>query len=253
MPGDSDSKNKGAEGVTEPDAEKADAPEAAKEADPDLTKSCSKCSGGDCDGSSCPCGSCGDGKCCAPAQKSAGAPKTVKKAKKPKKLPPWLNKPSGDGDGGSDDDKESSGDSGSCKSVTDHLWIGTDATDSTDVQCSKCHTTPAQAAGVTASPMDPAPVGELMESSPPASVKGATPQSAGGVKDAPPMSPVPAHREPDGAETEAFEKDSGMSDGDDEAPTRLEAPTLKASPPRCWPCCGSSPSASTRNSVPSTT
>lgn len=38
---------------------------------------------------------------------------------------------------------------------------------------------------------------------------------------------VPAHREPDGAEVEAYERDSGLTDGDHEAPTRLEEPTLK--------------------------
>jgi hypothetical protein len=38
---------------------------------------------------------------------------------------------------------------------------------------------------------------------------------------------IPPHREPDGAEVEAFERDSGLSDGDHEAPTPLELPTLK--------------------------
>jgi hypothetical protein len=42
------------------------------------------------------------------------------------------------------------------------------------------------------------------------------------------IDPMPAHREPDGAEVEAFESDSGMQDGDSEAPTALEAPTLKS-------------------------
>ena len=40
--------------------------------------------------------------------------------------------------------------------------------------------------------------------------------------------PVPAHREPDGAEVEAFEADAGLSDGDHEKPTPIEARTLKA-------------------------
>ena len=154
-------------------------------------------------------------------------PKPVKKAKKPKKMPPWLNKPKdGDGDGDSDDDDAAK----SCKSAADHLWAG--VVGSSDIVCSKCHTTPAQAAGVTASPMDPAPVGELMESTAPMSAKGATPQSASGASDAPAMRPVPAHREPDGGEIEAFERDAGMSDGDAEGATRLEAPHREARVPR---------------------
>ena len=65
----------------------------------------------------------------------------------------------------------------------------------------------------------------------PASVKGATPQSASGASDAPHMDPVPQHREPDGAGVEPFEHDAGLpATGQGEAPTRLEAPTLKASP-----------------------
>ena len=121
---------------------------AIKEADPDLTKDP------------------GD----AP-DAEAPVKKAKKKPKGPKKLPPWLNKPADDDDGkDGDDGKESSG---ACKSVTDHLWTGVEGT--SDIVCSKCHTTPAAAAGVTASPMDPAPVGELMESTPPASAKGATP------------------------------------------------------------------------------
>ncbi len=197
---------------------------AAKEAGPDLAKSCSGCSGGNCDGASCSCGSCTDGKCaCGSSQKAAGEPKpkTVKKAKKPKKMPPWLNKPK--------DDDGDDGDSGACKSAADHLWAG--VIGSSDIVCSKCHTTPAQAAGVTASLMDPAPVGELMESTAPRPAMGATPQPAAGASDAPAMQPVPRHREPDGGEVEAFERDSGMSDGDSEGPTRLEAPTLKNASP----------------------
>jgi hypothetical protein len=135
-------------------------------------------------------------------------PKPVKKAKKPKKLPPWLNKPKDD-DGDSDDDDASK----ACKSVSDHLWTGVEGT--SDIVCSKCHTTPAAAAGVTASAMNPAPVGDLMETPGPASVKGATPASASGAVGES-MKPVPAHREPDGAPAEAFEADAGMSDGDSE-------------------------------------
>ena len=67
-----------------------------------------------------------------------------------------------------------------------------------------------------------APVPELMESDGPASTKGATPASASGAV-AESMNPGPAHREPDGAPVEAFEKDAKLSDGDNEKPTGLEA------------------------------
>ena len=134
--------------------------------------------------------------------------KPVKKAKKkPKKMPPWLK---GDDDGDSDakDDDASK----ACKSVTDHLWTGVEGT--SDIVCSKCHTTPAQAAGVAGThDMTCAPVPELMESDGPASTKGATPASASGAVGES-MKPVPAHREPDGAAAESFEADAGMSDGD---------------------------------------
>ena len=46
--------------------------------------------------------------------------------------------------------------------------------------------------------MDPAPVGELVETPAPAHMKGATPASASGAVGES-MTPVPAHREPDGA------------------------------------------------------
>ena len=84
---------------------------------------------------------------------------------------------------------------------------------------------------MTASPMDPAPVGELMETPMPASVKSApTPASASGATGEH-MAPVPQHREPDGAGVEPFEKDADLpATGQGETPTRLEAPTLKASP-----------------------
>jgi hypothetical protein len=135
--------------------------------------------------------------------------KPVKKAKaKKKKLPPWLNKPADD-DSGSDDSDDASK---ACKSVTDHLWTGVEGT--SDIVCSKCHTTPAQAAGVAGThDMTCAPVPELMESDGPASTKGATPASASGAVGES-MKPVPAHREPDGAEAESFEADAGMADGD---------------------------------------
>lgn len=181
---------------------------AAKEADPDVTKE--------------PEG--------APGDKPEPVKKAKKKPKGARKLPPWLNKPSGDDEGGGGDEKGSSGGSGACKSAADHIWAG--VIGSSAVECSKCHTTPAEAAGVTASPMDPAPVGELMESTPPMSAKGSpTPQSASGASDAHAMEPVPQHREPDGAGVEPFEHDAKLpATGQGETPTRLEAPTLKASP-----------------------
>ena len=159
------------------------------------------------------------------------APKPVKKAKKKpkggKKLPPWLNKPADDE--GSDDGKGSSGDSGACKSVTDHLWTGVEGT--SDIECAKCHTTPAEAAGLSGThDMTCAPVPELLESPPMASTKGGpTPASASGARGES-MSPVPAHREPDGALNDPMEADMGASDGDAETPTRLEAGMMKSSP-----------------------
>ena len=106
--------------------------------------------------------------------------KKGKKPKKGKKLPPWLNKPS-DHDGDSDDDGKADK-AAYCHEVHEHT--------------EKCHTDPAQAAGVTAAPMQPAPVGELMESAGPACTKDATPASASGAVGES-MTPVPAHREPD--------------------------------------------------------
>ena len=138
-------------------------------------------------------------------------PRPVKKAKKPKKMPPWLNKPKdddGDSDDKGSDDAGKAAEPETCK----HVWQIADP-ESGSVECSKCHTPPSVAAGVTAAPMDPAPVGELMESDGPVSTKGATPASASGAV-AESMTPVPAHREPDGEPAEAFERDAGMSDGD---------------------------------------
>jgi hypothetical protein len=156
----------------------------------------------------------------------------VKKAKKQpkgkKKLPPWLNKP---------DDSGDSGDDGACKSVADHLWTAS-VTWSPDgpvneVSCSKCHTTPAEAAGLSGThDMSAAPVGELQETPPPMSAKASpTPQSASGAAEAPSMTPVPQHREPDGAIVEPFEKDAGLpAAGQGEKPTRLEVGMMKSSP-----------------------
>jgi hypothetical protein len=137
--------------------------------------------------------------------------KPVKKAKKkPKKLPPWLNKPKGDdGDGDSDDDDGKADKAAGCTEAHEHTG--------------KCHTPPSVAAGVTASPMNGAPLpASLPESDGPDCAKGATPASASGAAGES-MQPVPSHREPDGAPVEAFEADAGLSDGDDEKPTRLEA------------------------------
>ena len=77
-----------------------------------------------------------------------------------------------------------------------------------------------------------APVPELLESPPMASTKGSpTPQSASGAGEAPAMSPVPQHREPDGAIVEPFEKDANLpAEGQGETPTRLEAGMMKSSP-----------------------
>jgi hypothetical protein len=97
------------------------APEAVKEAEPEVTKD----------------------------PEPADADKPVKKAKKkpkgPKKMPPWLNQ-SGDGDGDDDDKADKAA---YCHEVHEHT--------------EKCHTDPATAAGVTASTMSPAPVGDLVE------------------------------------------------------------------------------------------
>ena len=140
-------------------------------------------------------------------------------------MPPWLNKPDDDsGDSKGDDDS-------SCKSVTDHLWTGVPGT--SDIRCEKCHTTPAEAAGLTSThDMACAPVPELLESPPVASMKSSpTPQSASGAAEAPAMTPVPQHREPDGAIVEPFEKDAALpSEGQGETPTRLEAGMMKSSP-----------------------
>jgi hypothetical protein len=57
-----------------------------------------------------------------------------------------------------------------------------------------------------------------------------TPGSAGGVPGNT-EKPAARHREPDGAEVEAFEADSSMTDGDNEKPTPLEARTLKHADP----------------------
>jgi len=107
-----------------------------------------------------------DGDYDAPAGKAAMPPKG-KKPKKGKKLPPWLNKPGSDGD---DDDVPKM-----CKSFMDHTWVGTDAAGAADVQCSKCHTTPKEAGNVEeAADMQPAPVGDLMESPAKPHMKGLT-------------------------------------------------------------------------------
>jgi hypothetical protein len=136
--------------------------------------------------------------------------KPVKKAKKPKKLPPWLNKPKDDD--GDDDDS-------SCKQ--DHAHT------------EKCKTTPAEAAGLSGThDMHAAPVPDLQESPPMASTKGSpTPAAASGNGETQAMKPVPAHREPDGAIVEPFEKDAQLpAAGQGEKPTPLESGMMKSSP-----------------------
>ena len=191
--------------------EKAEAPEsqdaavpevAVKEAEPDVTKDP------------------------VPEPEDAPQAKKAKKPKKGKKLPPWLNKPD---DGGKGDDDGDADDS--CK--TAHAWTLTGSGDVPDIVCEKCHTTPAEAAGLSGThDMTCAPVPELLESPPMASTKGSpTPQSASGAAEAPAMTPVPQHREPDGAIVEPFEKDAKFpADGQGETPTALEAGMMKASP-----------------------
>ena len=56
-----------------------------------------------------------------------------------------------------------------------------------------------------------------------------TPGEAGGVPGAHEM-PAPPHREPDGGEVEAFERDAYLEDGDNEKPTPMEARTMKGDP-----------------------
>ena len=148
---DGDSTSKGT--VTET-AEKSAAPEVQDEAVPDVAKD--------------------------------PAPKPVKKAKKKKKLPPWLNKPSDGDDSGKDEDDSS------CKGA--HAWIHVGGDSPVpDIRCEKCKTTPAEAAGLSGThDMTAAPVPELLESPPMASTKSApTPQSASDADEAAPMDPAP--------------------------------------------------------------
>ena len=65
-----------------------------------------------------------------------------------------------------------------------------------------------------------------------ASTKGSpTPQSASGAAEAPSMTPVPQHREPDRAIVEPFERRTpGFPPRARETPTRLEAGMMKTSP-----------------------
>ncbi len=150
----------------------------------------------------------------------ASSPAPKKKGKKGKSLPPWMQ------DDGDADDSSKAGTPELCK-ADEHFWVQVGA-GLPDLMCEKCHTTPAQAAGVVQD-MSPAPVGELLETPAKDHMKGATPQSASGASDAPAMQPVPAHREPDGAAAEAFEKDAKMTDGDEEKMARMED-LMKASP-----------------------
>ncbi len=138
--------------------------------------------------------------------------KARKKPKGPKKLPPWLNKPD-DGDGDDDDAAKS------CKSAADHLWTGVEGT--SDIYCSKCHTTPAEAAGLSGThDMTCAPVPELLESPPVASTKAAPdPASASGAGEAAAMDPAPSGEAPESPAPASAKGD-----------TALEAGMMKASP-----------------------
>ncbi len=86
--------------------------------------------------------------------KPESAESSEKAAPKPKKgkkgnLPPWLNKPAGSDDGDADDD--SSTKAAGCTEAHEHTG--------------KCHVDPKTASGAEeAADMDPAPVGDLMES-----------------------------------------------------------------------------------------
>jgi hypothetical protein len=161
-----------------------------------------------------------------PKAKKAAKPGKKKPGKNGKKMPPWLQQDNDDAqksDSESPDESEEDGDESDSS-------VSGDSCKQDHVHTEKCRTTPAQAAGlIHAHDMQAAPVPADMPESPamPSTAsKGATPQSASGATDAPPMKPAARHREPDGAEIESFEKDAGMSDGDHEAPTKLEAPTL---------------------------
>jgi hypothetical protein len=144
--------------------------------------------------------------------------KKAKKPKKAKKMPPWLNKPGADGKGDDDGDADDS-----CK--TAHAWTLTGSGDVPDIVCEKCHTTPAEAAGLSGThDMTCAPVPELLESPPMASTKsGPTPQAASGAAEAAPMDPAPT-----GELLETPPPASAKSDA--ETPTALEAGMMKASP-----------------------
>ncbi len=156
-------------------------------------------------------------------EQPAGEPedRPVKKARKkpkgPKKLPPWLNKPADgdDGDGDNDDAAKS------CKSVTDHLWTGVEGT--SDIVCSKCHTTPAEAAGLSGThDMTCAPVPELLESPPVASTKSRPdPASASGAGEAAAMDPAPSGEAPESPAPASASAKGG---------TALEAGLMRSSP-----------------------
>ncbi len=144
--------------------------------------------------------------------------KPVKKAKKkPKKLPPWLNKPK---DGGDDSDGDSDDDS-SCKGA--HAWIHVGGDSPVpDIRCEKCKTTPAEAAGLSGThDMNAAPVPELLETPPVASMKsGPTPQSASDADEAASMDPAPS-----GEVEESMPPASAKGE-----PSALEAGMMKSSP-----------------------
>ena len=78
--------------------------------------------------------------------------------------------------------------------------------------------------------MHAAPVPDLLETPPMASTKGAPTPASASAATGESMTPVPAHREPDGALNDPMEADMNASDGDHETPTRLEAGMMKSSP-----------------------
>ena len=171
---------------------------AIKEADPDVTKD---------------------------PEEAPDAEAPVKKAKKKprKKLPPWLNKPTETATARTATTKGRL----RCKSATDHLGPAATAP---ATSCAPSATPPRRCCGPVRHPRhDPAPSGSCWNH--PAGVhEGRHPRvrvGCGGCPGDAPGSPAPGTGR---GEIEAFEKDTGLSDGDRETPTRLEAPIIKSSP-----------------------
>ena len=123
-----------------------------------------------------------------------------------------------------------SDDDSSCKGA--HAWVHVGGDSPVpDIRCEKCKTTPAEAAGLSGThDMHAAPVPDLLESPPMASTKSSPTPASASAATGESMTPVPAHREPDGALNDPMEADMNASDGDHETPTRLEAGMMKSSP-----------------------